>query len=230
MKTAEERFFEKVEQTDACWNWTASKSSVGYGMFRLTAETGMITAHRFSWMLHNRQPIPAGLFVCHRCDNRSCVRPDHLFLGTPKDNTIDMMQKGRWVGRGEKPEARVPRERFYVANKVEKSLHIVKLKRENGESLPKIAAYFGCDSGVIQRVLEKHGLYAPIKSAPHAPHNVRTSEVREHLTEILERYGNGENINSLALSFGTAHQTMSKIIRTANIAGHAEDICSPLAA
>lgn len=90
------RFWSKVEVTenpDDCWNWKAkAKSGHGYGIFNLGDHQS--NAHRVSWMLSNG-PIPDGLFVCHKCDNPRCCNPNHLFLGTPKDNTDDMNRKGR---------------------------------------------------------------------------------------------------------------------------------------
>ena len=88
----EQRFFNKVDKTNSCWNWTALRSKQGYG--RLTVNRKNYTAHRISWILHNGE-IPDGLFVCHHCDNTSCVNPDHLFLGTAKDNALDRSAKGR---------------------------------------------------------------------------------------------------------------------------------------
>lgn len=86
------RFFNKVDKSEGCWNWTALRSKQGYG--RLTALRKDYTAHRMSWIIHNGE-IPEGLFVCHRCDNPSCVNPDHLFLGNAKDNAIDRNHKNR---------------------------------------------------------------------------------------------------------------------------------------
>jgi hypothetical protein len=93
-KTLHERFWAKVKRNapDACWPWVGVILGNGYGS--LTAFNKADTAHRVSWMLANG-PIPTGLFVCHKCDVRSCVNPAHLFIGTAKDNTRDMIAKGR---------------------------------------------------------------------------------------------------------------------------------------
>lgn len=94
------QFWSKVEKTDGCWIWRSYRDPKGYGRFM--AKSGSRLAHRRSWEMENG-PVPDGMCVCHHCDNPPCVRLDHLFLGTVKDNVDDMMAKGRYVTRkGEK--------------------------------------------------------------------------------------------------------------------------------
>jgi len=89
------RFTKKFDRPEeGCWEWTASTSSTGYGQINLTGNSGMVSAHRVAFTLENG-PIPEGMSVCHTCDNPKCVRPDHLFLGTPKDNNHDCRLKYR---------------------------------------------------------------------------------------------------------------------------------------
>ena len=89
--TLAEHFWARVQKTDSCWLWTKTLDRGGYGYVHWPKRA---TAHRVSWELHFGE-IPSGLCVCHHCDVRNCVRPDHLFLGTCLDNAQDKVQKGR---------------------------------------------------------------------------------------------------------------------------------------
>jgi hypothetical protein len=93
MKDIKQRFDSKYVKADSgCWNWTASRTRDGYGKMSVAGKT--VASHRASWLL-NHGDIPDGLFVLHECDNRLCVNPNHLFLGTTSDNMVDCILKGR---------------------------------------------------------------------------------------------------------------------------------------
>ncbi len=86
------RFTCKIAVTSDCWLWLGSKDIRGYGAFRLQSYTS-IRAHRLAWALANG--IFPTQYICHACDNPSCVRPSHLFEGSQLDNVRDMHRKGR---------------------------------------------------------------------------------------------------------------------------------------
>ncbi len=91
-----ERFYSKIQKTESCWVWSGAGNGPRFKYGRFHCQGTYIMAHRLSFLLHVGN-IPDGLFVCHKCDNPQCVNPNHLFLGTPGDNTRDMMAKGRQV-------------------------------------------------------------------------------------------------------------------------------------
>ena len=101
LKLHADRFLAKTTKVDSsdCIEWVGTKYKNGYGRFFFDGIS--LLAHRASMILKTGQEIPEGMHVCHTCDNRCCVNPDHLWLGTNQENTQDKMNKGRhWVPFG----------------------------------------------------------------------------------------------------------------------------------
>lgn len=96
-------FWSKVrrfKRPGSCWVWTGGMDSDGYGSFHIP-DGGTIGAHKYSYMLaHPGEVIKEGICILHSCDNRPCVNPEHMFLGTNLDNIKDKVFKGRGIGGG----------------------------------------------------------------------------------------------------------------------------------
>lgn len=93
---AEERLWRKVDKTSDCWIWRGNTTPAGYGRIQSGGKgSPTISTHRLAWELHHKRPAPDGMVVMHSCDNPKCCNPAHLRLGTHKENTADMIAKGR---------------------------------------------------------------------------------------------------------------------------------------
>jgi len=130
---------------NGCHIWLGAKLPKGYG--KLGRNGKCLLAHRYIFSLKNG-PIPDGLLVCHRCDNTSCVNPEHLFLATAKENTADMLRKGR----GNFPGTRG--ERNGNAKLSDKQVNEMrKLYRDHPQPILRIAKRFGCPWTTCKKIL-----------------------------------------------------------------------------
>lgn len=126
-----------------CWEWGAGRFPQGYGAFGYQGKTRR--AHMISWMIA-KGPIPTGMFVCHTCDNPPCVRPSHLFLGTPKQNLEDMVAKGRSLTGTRNPACKLTPRIVRV---------IRALYRTGLFSAPALGRMFGVGYPAIQFVINR---------------------------------------------------------------------------
>jgi hypothetical protein len=86
------KLLNRIKKVNGCWEWQGKITNVGYG--EITHERKYVLAHRCSYKTFKCE-IPKGMHICHSCDNKKCINPDHLWVGNQKDNAIDMMKKNR---------------------------------------------------------------------------------------------------------------------------------------
>lgn len=144
MTPIEDRFWAKVDRTGECWVWTGYRDPNGYG--RISRGNGIppILASRLSWLLHHGT-LPDDLYVCHHCDNPSCVRPDHLFLGDQKANMQDAARKNRTT-LGERSAA---------SKLSDAAVRDMRLRYAAGQaSIAELAAEHGVLRGTIKNAIE----------------------------------------------------------------------------
>lgn len=141
------RFWSKVQKTNTCWIWTGAHNHQGYG--RITVDGARKPAHQISWEMKNG-PIPVGHEICHHCDNPSCVRPDHLFLGTRKDNVQDMIKKGRRSTLAHGTGERHGMSKLTCVQVVD-----IRKRYAAGESPKLLAIEFGIDRTHIYRITKR---------------------------------------------------------------------------
>ena len=128
-------FLRKIKKTSSCWEWYGTKNKSGYGTIHCRKfKQRNILAHRFSWHLYNGG-IPDDMCVLHKCDNRGCVNPSHLFLGTQADNVKDMMDKKR--------NKHPTKERHHFAKINGEIITKMKTMRSNGAIYKDIGEAFG---------------------------------------------------------------------------------------
>jgi hypothetical protein len=136
------------EPNSGCWLWIGGANCEGRGRFYINGSN--TTAPRACWMIYVGA-IPEGLDVCHKCDNPSCVNPDHLWLGTAKDNLADMVQKNRHYQKN-KPWLLARGERNGASKLNEESVSEIKSRIANGQSIRSIALDFGISKTTVDSI------------------------------------------------------------------------------
>lgn len=216
------RFWRSVQKCegDGCWLWTGYTINGGYGIISVCGKG--IGAHRFSYEL-NVGPLEKGKMICHKCDNPLCVRPDHLFQGTARDNVIDMHIKGRakkhfgddnWM---RKHKDLVPRgedhQRAVLTNEEAK---LARVMFATGATQLEIAGEFRVDNTTISNIV-KNKTYNTPSAQPEELHKIvfrgKSSVLSEEDQEnLVSQYRNGERRSELAKIFNLSFPSVCRII------------------
>lgn len=189
-----ERLIKRITFTEGgCWEWTGCTTDFGYGQINIGGKKWL--THRLSYRLFVGE-IPSGLKICHRCDNPPCIRPDHLFLATQKENIDDMMVKGRnmhkvcpeTLARGDKNGSRTKPESVRRGEKIEwhklTDEDVIEIRRSFNEgemSAPELAVKFNVIVQTINKVVQGY-------TWKHIPDPYRRAERRRKWP--IERKGN----------------------------------------
>lgn len=159
-----ERFWNKLDRSGNCWIWTGCVRPNGYGLSLFEGKNQ--GTHRIAWQIVNGV-IPAGMLICHHCDVRLCCRPDHLFLGTQKENMQDCKTKGRFVQNPlprfygdsnvsrQHPELLPHGEAHHSAKLTESGVQAIRFRHTQGTSMGKLAREYGVSVQTVSRVIHR---------------------------------------------------------------------------
>lgn len=154
--------FDYIEiNPNGCWDWKGATSKAGYGIIMVYGKATLV--HRYMWEVYNGKPIPEGLYCCHSCDRPCCCSPNHLFIGTPKDNTQDALKKGRLTAQVEtlkrlwatKWKDRRGEQAYKSKLTTEQVLEMRRLHSEEGWGYERLRKHFGVSFGVAQRIINR---------------------------------------------------------------------------
>lgn len=152
-----ERFWAKVQKADgdACWLWTGARSGDGYGSINIGGADGKaLGAHRVAWEL-THGPVPEGREVRHRCDNPGCCRPDHLELGSHRDNVQDMLDRNRHMTLT-KPDTVRRGEQHHAARLLPAQVLAIRERAARGDtSQAQLAREFGISPAAVSDVVKR---------------------------------------------------------------------------
>ena len=210
----EERFLRKVNKTSECWLWLAATDRDGYGQFTYNGKQQR--AHRISWILHNGE-IPDGMFVCHRCDVPGCVRPDHLFIGSVKDNAEDCNAKNRQAsgmthGSYTRPENR-PRGTNNGKSKMMDSaiIEMREMYATGNWSQSDLAVKYGVTQVTVSHIVRGKGwthVGGPI--IKHGRSNIDENDVREIRELLAHGLSQSEVARRKRTTFKVVHGILTK--------------------
>lgn len=144
------RFWAQVERTDSCWLWRGAQTGQGYGGFmtrRADHSRQYWPAHRYAYT-HTVGLIPEGMFLLHSCDHPACVRPDHLRVGTQKENIADAIERGRWK---RPPLQREVRGHLFKVSLADAAL--IREARRSGVRVMDIAAAFAVSPSYVSNII-----------------------------------------------------------------------------
>jgi hypothetical protein len=203
-----DRFWEKVTKTDTCWLWTGAANHLGYGQI---AQGGADSANKrlrataVAWFLVRGEWPAPGAHICHRCDNPPCVNPDHLFLGTAKDNLRDAIAKGRF--RFLKPSFG---ERNVNAKMTSALVVEARARHLAGERQADLARAYNVSNSTMCAILK--GRIWRALGVPVAPKVIPRRVPIETKRMIVSRYREGASIRALSRMFHVDRATVKRYV------------------
>jgi hypothetical protein len=202
------RFWSKVDigSADECWEWNGPISNCGYGNFSVGGKRSpdfrQWAAHRYAWFITHGELLPE-LNVCHKCDNRRCVNPNHLFLGTNADNVRDKVKKQRQARGSKQGHSKI----------AETDISVIVRLYNDGKSQREIGEMVGLSQATISRILRRD-LWTHVEREPAElrPGSGSTKLTWRDVNAIRSDAQSGISAALLAQQYGVCQRHIRKII------------------